>query len=90
MSLSKLELSLIARILKETSSEYSCHGCNDFTLKNSKENKEFLITLAKDSFGKEDLEEEIESIKNNKDKELYTYDWLLMQYLSNRCKEESK
>lgn len=90
MKLSKTELSLIASILKEASSEFSNHSCNDYKLSNTPENKELLIAIAKWNGDEEYLEEQIEDIKNNDKKSLYTYDWMLMDYLADRCKEAAK
>ncbi len=90
MKLSKTELSLIADILKEASDEFSNHSCNDYKLSNTPEHKELLIELAKWNGDEEYLEEQIEAIENNDKKTLYTYDWMLMRYLSEKCAEASK
>ena len=87
--LTSAELKIIAILLKESSEEYSNHGCNDYDLPNTEENKTMLVEMIKSSFDEEEQEEMIENIMSSK-KKLYTYDWVLMSYLSKRCKEAAK
>jgi hypothetical protein len=88
-ALTKAELALISQLLQEASDEFSNHGCNDFTLPATEENKAIVAEMYRSCLGKEDADEEMEELENEKD-ELFINDWMLMDYLANRCKQLSK
>lgn len=89
--LTSAELKLISDILKEAAEMYSDHSCNDYEIPNTKANKEVLINMNKSGLiDGLDEEEEIELIKSCKDKNLFTMDFVLMEYLAERCKEAAK
>lgn len=88
--LTPAELTLIADFLKEASEEYSNHGCNDCEIPNTKENKAMLVNMIKRDVDEEDQEEEIEEVMSCKKKKLFTFDWLVMDYLADRCREAAK
>lgn len=82
--LSKTELKFIADMLDFASSEFSNNSCNDYIIPATDENKKMMIDLSNDMMGI-DAEEEIERIIEEKD-EILAMDWMLMKYLSKRCK----
>lgn len=82
--LSKTELKFIADMLDFASSEFSNNSCNDYIIPASDENKKFMIDLSNDMMGM-DAEEEVERIVDEKD-EIIAMDWMVMKYLSKRCK----
>lgn len=74
--LSKTELQLIAKLLNSASDVFSNHGCNDFELANTPENVNLL----------RDIDSEYQPGKNST---LYTQDWLIMNHLARRAKDEA-
>lgn len=86
--LSKTELKFIADMLSFAASEFSNNGCNDYIMPATDENKKFMIDLANDMMGS-DAKEEIERIVEEKD-EILAMDWMMMKYLSKRCKALSE
>lgn len=88
--LTAAELKMISQLLKEASNEFSNHGCNDMDIPNTDENKQMLIRMVRETWDPRDAAEEIETIESCKKKTLYTYDWMLMEYLAQRCDEAAK
>jgi hypothetical protein len=88
--LTSAELTAIAELLQKASDEFSNHGCNDYKLLNTPENKIMLVEMIKANGDEESMEEEIEEVMSCKNKNIYTYDWWLMSYLADRCKEAAK
>lgn len=88
--LTSAELKIISKILSEASDEYSNHSCNDMDIPNTDENKQMLIRMVNENYDPRDVAEEIEIIESCKKKTLYTYDWMLMDYLAKRCKEAAE
>lgn len=89
--LTSAELTAISELLKEASEEYSNHGCNDYQMANTEENKAMLIDVVKFAgCDEEEQAEEIKEITSCKKKKLFIMDWLLMDYLADRCKEVAK
>jgi hypothetical protein len=88
--LTSAELTAIAELLQKASDEFSNHGCNDYQLLNTPENKIMLVEMIKANGDEESMEEEIEEVMSCKKKNIYTYDWWLMSYLADRCKEAAK
>lgn len=93
---SETELKILIEVLEMASSEFSNHGCNDFPLDPTEENKEFLIKMIRETCDEVDIEREINSLNKTSrtffdKKECYfSYDWVLMSYFANRCKEMLK
>lgn len=88
--LTSAELKIISTMLKEAAEEYSNHSCNDMDIPNTDENKKMLIRMVNETYDPRDAVEEIENIESCKKKTLYTYDWMLMEYLAGRCKEAAE
>lgn len=90
---SKTELKFLAEILEMAKSEFSNHGCNDFPVDPTEENKQFLIKMIKATSDEEDASYKIEKLNKpsktffDKKECYFTYDWVLMLYFANRCKE---
>ena len=76
---------ILAKLLEMASDEFSNHGCNDFELPNTQENRELMT-----AYGKWNSEEEFAKFGLNiseDGKTIYTYDWLLMDYFARRARE---
>lgn len=84
-SLTKTELKFIADMLDFAASEFSNNSCNDYIIPATDENKKFMIDLYNDMSDESDAKEEIDNLAEEKD-EIYAFDWMVMKYLSNRCK----
>ena len=84
MSLSNLELKLISELLEMASSEFSNHGCNDFVLDATDENKDLICKIIEEN-GDSEWEEHAADVRSKKDK-IYFYDWWLMSYFARKCK----
>ncbi len=89
-ALTDSELNLIASLLRQASDEFSSHTCNDRKVPNTEGNKELLIQMVKATYDKRESEEEIQEIQSCKKKFIFTYDWMLMDYLADRCEEAAK
>ncbi len=85
--LSKTELKFIADMLDFASTEFADNSCNDYIIPATDENKKMMIDLANDMMGID--AEEVERIVDEKD-EIVALDWMLMKYLSKRCKALSE
>lgn len=83
--LSKAELKLMAELLDMASNEFSSHGCNDYTIPATDENKDLMREIISDSFDKRDAAEAIEELGESKD-ELACDDTTLLRYFARRCK----
>jgi hypothetical protein len=88
--LTRAELTLISKLLQEASEEFSNHGCNDCEVPNTEENKALLVDMIKANGEEEEMEEQIEEVMSCKKKTIFTYDWWLMSYLADRCKEAAE
>ena len=86
--LSKDELHLIAQLLEMASEQFSNHGCNDFKLPATKENKAMLLEMVDHCYGEEDKKDALDRIAKSK-KTIMTFDWMLMSYLAKRCRKLS-
>jgi uncharacterized protein YutD len=73
---------LTAEMLEMASEEFSNHGCNDYVLENTQENREFYEKMMKHSCG------EVVTVDPSKEK-IYAQDQMIMSYLSNLLKEEA-
>ena len=67
---SKVEKEQLLDLLEELNERYSSDGCNDFSLPNTPENKEFLVAVAESSECAEEFEEEIEELRNSTEEEI--------------------
>ncbi len=76
------ERQLAASLLKQASEIFATHGCNDYTLDNTQENVDLLNRIEEWNVG--GREPEHVHVFDPAKKELYTSDWLLMSYLSDR------
>lgn len=72
----------IANLLEEASQEFSNHGCNDLKLQNTLEVRQFLKDMNKE-IGCPDEEVLSEDSKEY----LYTYDWMVLEYLAKLIKK---
>lgn len=79
----KLHAKLAADLLESASEEFSNHGCNDYPLENTPENRAFYEKMMKECSG-----EEI-TVAPGKDK-IYAQDWLIMSYLARLLKKEAE
>ena len=68
-------LRISARLLLEAGDEFSNHGCNDFVLLNTPENREFVTAMLQDS------EQPLESALDERE-QIYINDWQAMHYCS--------
>ena len=88
-SLSKNELAFIADFLEWAGREASNNSCNDYVMPATEQNKEFMIEVISEMMGdSRDAREEIQTIEESKD-EILACDWMVMKYLSKRCKNLS-
>lgn len=85
-ALTKAELKLIADMLEYASGEFANNTCNDFTFEATRENKDLMASFIKEMYDEGDVEEELDSLNREKD-EIMTCDWMMMEYLSNRCRK---
>lgn len=84
MNLTNAELTVLKDFLDQLSDHFSCAGCNDYTLKNTPENRDLLIDAVSyfhDDVSGQELEEMIETIDTAKEKKLYTNNITLLAYL---------
>lgn len=87
--LTKAELALISQLLEMASDEFSNHGCNDFKLPATEENKALMSRMIETSFDECDQEEALQDIIDAKD-EIFTVDSMLMGYFARRCAQLAK
>ncbi len=86
--LSKAELKMISQLLEEASEEYSNNGCNDYKVPATEENKKMVAEMI-EANNDIDWQDDVRDVMNTKD-EIFTYDWMLMSHLANRCKKLSE
>jgi hypothetical protein len=86
--LNKAELSLIQELLKLASEQFGNHGCNDYQIKNTPDNKTLLCKLIEWNDDPLQIKEDLPEVLSSKKKVLNTQDFSLMDYLAHRCKEE--
>jgi hypothetical protein len=79
----KLVLKHAAELLRTASEEFSNHGCNDYPLENTPENREFAKKVFKTSCG-EDLDVPDDA------KKIFLQDWIVMSYCARVLEAESK
>lgn len=80
---------LAAEMLELAKDEFSNHGCNDYEIEDTPENREWLIQceMADDkTLSREQAEEDAINIHGGK---LITMDWLLMLNLSQQLRREA-
>jgi len=85
------EYELLLQLLSEFAEELSNRGCNDYKLKNIQENLELVRKVIihshrndKETIREKFINEELEWLKhemNSNSDEIYTVDWLLVEYL---------
>ena len=78
--MTKFEKKLAVILLREAASEFSNHGCNDFTLPNTPENLQFANSVEKWSCGEEN--------NDSKSEKIYLNDYTVMNYLANLLEKE--
>lgn len=76
--LTKVKMLLASKMLKEASSQFGNHGCNDFALDNTDENWQLVCDM-EDWNG---TPEEDRGTRPPKNKKIMTQDFFLMSYLS--------
>ncbi len=76
------EQQLASSLLKQAADVFANHGCNDYKLDNTPENVDLLNRIEEWNvgYGKPEHVHVFDPTK----KDLYTSDWLLMSYLSDR------
>lgn len=84
--LSKAELKLIAELLDMANNEFGNHGCNDYAIPATDENKDIMREIITDTYDKRDVEESLEEVDESKD-ELSVMDVVLFDYFAQRCKK---
>lgn len=90
MALTKAELKLISELLELAAGNFSNHGCNDYEIDNTEENKQLLIEMINWNGDECEIEEEIPKIESCKRKTLYAADFCLMSYLAARAAKEAE
>lgn len=73
------ERKLIANLLNMAADEFSNHGCNDYPLANTQENRQ----IVSDAYRGDD-DEWADEILTFKGEKLYTMDWLLMRHFAQK------
>ena len=73
---------ILAKLLEMASGEFSNHGCNDFDLPNTPENRELMTAL-----GRWNSEEEYGLMISKDGKTIYTGDSQLMSYFAHLARE---
>src|SRR5882672_3159334 len=87
--LSSEELSLIAEFLEDASAEFADHGCNDFILPATDENKAVFVAVLQ-HHGEDDANQlSVKEIMAATD-EVFIYDDWAMHYFSERCEKRLK
>lgn len=81
--MNKKHAELAAELLEMAAEEFSNHGCNDYILKNTPENRELYEKMMKESCG--------ETVTVRPSREIiYTQDWMLMSYLAKMLRREAE
>lgn len=76
-TLSTQERKLAARLLHMAAGRFANHGCNDFPLPNTDENRDLMRRMDMEMYGEET------AIPTDKE-QLYFNDWQLMVFLAKR------
>lgn len=71
--------------LQQAADEMSNNTCNDYMIEDTKENRKFLVDMAK-HFDEEDFDIE-DAIT---DDGLYTTDWMVLQYVADLVEEANE
>lgn len=79
----KAHAKLTAKMLKMAADEFSNHGCNDFTLENTPENRELYEKMMKECCG------ETVTVRPNHEI-IYAQDWMIMSYLAKILEREAE
>lgn len=87
-AMTKAQMKLAAELLEVASDHFSNHGCNDYEIENTPENREWLIQGEMDNDKSLSRAQAEGSIIVHKGK-LITMDWLLMARLSCQLKAEA-
>jgi hypothetical protein len=83
--LTPTELDWLARFLEESAEEFDQHGCNDFELPATEENKA-IIAAAFEHQGDDGYNFTVDEIMASEG-QVYMYDHWVMTYFAHRCKE---
>ena len=81
--MNKFHKVLAAKMLDMAADEFSNHGCNDFTLEDTPENRDFYVKMMKETCG-EDVE-----VTPSKGK-IYAMDYSIMNYLAGMLEKEAE
>jgi len=81
--MNKKHAELAAEFLEKAAEEFSNHGCNDYILKNTPENRELYEKMMKESCG------ETVTVKPSHEV-IYAQDWMLMSYLAKMLRREAE
>jgi len=84
MEISKAHAVIMIKLLGMASDEFSNHTCNDFKLDATPENIQFLKDM-EEADGEDP--EEFELCLTDDGKEIYSEDWVLMDYCCNLLEE---
>jgi len=88
MDLSNAEVKIIAELLKMASNEFCNHGCNDFVLEATEENKNLICQVIEDN-GDSEWEEEAEHVRAQT-KRICFHDSWLMSYFARKFEKHIK
>lgn len=75
--MNKTARQLAANLLRTASSEFGNHGCNDYELENTQENRQFVAAML--AWNSDDPEEQQIHYSDDR-KKIYTQDWFVMSY----------
>ena len=82
--LSKAELKLITELLEMATDVFSNHGCNDYAIPATDENRDILREVFSLMYEEYDLEDSLAELEDSKD-ELSVPDCVLFEYFALRC-----
>ena len=83
VKMTEAEIKTLLDFLEDLSNEYGNAGCNDFTLLNTPENLEMVISAIKYGYRDDDQKEVLENILSKDKKTIRTVDFVVLDYLTN-------
>jgi hypothetical protein len=84
-----VEAEVLGQFLEDLSEHMAHAGCNDYCLRNTAEYREFIRKVLTCCLEPKDLEREIkDTLGDREEKEIFTVDMMVLEYIMQRLKEE--